>query len=146
MLRESVSIWIDRPPKAVFAVLSDVEKTALWHPAGVEERWTSDGPIGVGSTRVAHERVLGRSYETEATVTVYEPFRALGLASTTGPVPFDVAIQLEGADGGTRVMWTTTMRPTGAKRLIVPLAFRGFIRQLEKGLLNLKSLMESGRL
>ncbi len=144
MPRGALSVTIRRPIEDVFAVLSDVEKTSSWHPAGVEESWSSEGPVGVGSTRIAVDRVFGFRFENEAEVTVFEPNRALGLKSISGPVPVEVSIDLVSVDESTRVDWVTEMRPEGFYKLIVPLSFRFFMRQLEAGLGNLKELMESG--
>ena len=41
MPHQTISVVIDRPVEDVFAVLSDVERTASWHQAGVEEHWSS---------------------------------------------------------------------------------------------------------
>lgn len=144
MPHRTISVVIDRPIPEVFSVLSDVEKTASWHPAGVEERWTSEPPVRVGSTRVAVEKVLGRHYENEAVVTVFEPNRALGMKSISGPVPFEVDIRLTPVGSGTKIDWETVMRPEGFYRVIVPMTFRFFIRQLESGLNELKQQMEEG--
>jgi len=143
MLHRTISAVIDRPVRDVFGLLSDVEKTPVWHPAGVEERWTSEPPVGVGSTRIAVEKVFGTQFENEAVVTVFEPYRALGLKSISGPVPFEVDIRLTPLGASTRIEWKTQMRPEGFYRVIVPITFRFFIRQLESGLDNLKRLMET---
>ena len=49
MAKAEVSVTIDRPLEDVFAVLTDVEKTATWSAPTVEEHWTTPGPVGVGS-------------------------------------------------------------------------------------------------
>jgi uncharacterized protein YndB with AHSA1/START domain len=67
------SIEIARPIEDVFAVLTDATLTGRWYPAEVEERWTSPPPHGVGSTRRARVRVLGRAVENDAVVTAHEP-------------------------------------------------------------------------
>ena len=92
------------------------------------------------------ERVFGIEFENEAVVTVFEPNRALGMRSISGPVPFEVAIRLAPVGSGTSIEWETEMRPKGFHRLIVPVTFRFFIRQLESGLNKLKQLMEEGAL
>lgn len=143
MPRNEAFITIRRPVEEVFRVLSDVEKTAQWHPAAVEEHWTSEGPVGVGSTRVAVGKAFGMRAENEAEVTVYRPNKALGLRSISGPVPFEVTILFSEVHDGTRVEWVTETNPSGVFKLIVPLTFGVYRRQTEKGLQNLKELMES---
>lgn len=146
MLRGSAAVTICRPVEDVFSVLSDVEKTALWHPATVEEHPTTPGEPGVGSQRVAVSRSLGMRSENEAVVTLYEPNRALGLKSIESPIPFEIGIAFEPIPDGTRVEWKMAMEPTGFYRWFGSFAMRAFIGQLDTGLGNLKGLMESGDL
>lgn len=146
MPRRNLSVTIDRPVDAVFAVLSDVEQTSRWHPNTVREYWTSDGPVGVGSTRRAVAKSLGVRSENEAVVTVYEQGKALGLRSVDSPIPFAIDIRFEPIGGGTQVDWLVEMQPEGTFKVIAPLAIGVFVRQLESGLGRLKSMMESGEL
>ena len=146
MPRGALSVTIHRPVEEVFAVLSDVEKTSVWHPATVEEYWSSEGPVGVGSIRIAIGKAFGVRSENEAEVTVFEPNRALGLRVISGPVPAEISIDFVTVDEGTKVNWVTEMRPRGLFKLIVEMTFGVFMRQLENGLETLKEMMESGKL
>lgn len=137
---------IRRPVSDVFAVVSDVEKTSSWHPATVEEYWSSEGPVRVGSTREAVGKTFGIRSRNEAVVTVFEPNRALGLSVISGPVPTDISIDFSPVDDGTEVHWVVEMRPTGLSKLVIVPALGAFMRQLDRGLQNLKELMDSGRL
>ncbi len=144
MLRGSAAVTIHRPVEDVFAVLSDIEKTAIWHPATVEEYWTTEGEPGVGSKRVAVAKSFGIRSENETVITIYEPNRALGLKSTDSPVPFEISIGFEPITDGTTVEWLVEMEPTGFYRWFGSIALNTFIRQLASGLDKLKVLMESG--
>ncbi len=146
MPRRRLTATIDKPIDAVFAVLSDVEMTSRWHPNTVREYWTSEGPVGVGSTRRAIAKSFGVRSENEAVVTVFEPGRALGLRSIDSPIPFSIGIEFEPTEAGTRVEWVVDMEPSGPLKLIGPLALSAFMRQLESGLDQLEALMESGEL
>jgi uncharacterized protein YndB with AHSA1/START domain len=73
MTRHSVTVL--RPVEDVFAVLTDVTLTGRWHPARVDEWWTTQPPHGVGPVRRARVTVLGRAMENDAVVTEYEPPR-----------------------------------------------------------------------
>lgn len=137
---------ITRPIEDVFAVLSDVEKTSSWYPAEVTEYWISDGAPRVGSIRRSEGKAYGIRTVNDAEVTVFQPHEALGLRSVSGPVPFEISILLVPEGAGTKVTWTTTLRPEGAYRVIVPLTSGLHHRQTRKGLENLKRLMESGEL
>ena len=146
MPRRRLTVTIDKPVDAVFAVLSDVEKTSAWHPNTVREYWTSDGPVGVGSTRHAVAKSFGVRAENEAVVTVFDPGKALGLRSIDSPIPFSIHIGFEPTEAGTQVEWIVDMEASGPYRLIGSLAISAFMRQLELGLNQLGSLMDSGEL
>ena len=145
-MRSQVRISIDRPVEDVFDVLSDVEKTSRWYPNVIEEAWTSDGPVGVGSTRRAVSKSFGVRNENEAKVAVFEPNRMITLSSTKSQVPFEISIGFGEVPNGTEVSWTVEMSPSGIYRPITRLSFPAFIRQLRAALENLKAMMESGAL
>lgn len=143
-VRAQTSITVERPIEDVFAVLSDVEKTAMWHPSTVEERWIdADGPA-IGARRVAVARTLGFRSENVAVVTAYEPFGRLGLASVDSPVPFAIEISLEPQGSATNVEWLVEMR--ARRPWMGKLALRAFVRQLDRGLETFRRMMESGEL
>lgn len=146
MPRSEVTVSIARSPSEVFAVLSDVENTRKWYPKPVTEKWTSEGPVGVGSTRRSEARAFGMRVENDAEVTVYDRDQALGLRSITGPVPFDIDIRISPTEEGTRVDWVTDLRPRGLYKAVVALTMPAHTRTTHRGLLNLKSMMESGAL
>jgi uncharacterized protein YndB with AHSA1/START domain len=139
------SITIARPLEGVFAVLSDVEKTAAWNSSAVEEQWTTPGPVGVGSRRRAVGNVLGRRMENEAEVIEFEPNRRWRMRSVSGP-RWDTTATFESVDGGTRVYWAWSFQLAGVLRVFEPLLPSLFRRRFSKDLKKLKTLMESGAL
>lgn len=50
MGKAEVSTTISRSVEDVFAIVSNFEHNAKWSSATIEDKITSDGPIGVGST------------------------------------------------------------------------------------------------
>ena len=146
MPRGSASVVIGRPIEDVFGILSDAEKTPTWYPETIEERWLTDGPVGVGSRRLAVTRSFGVRNENEAVVTSYEPGKGLAVESVKSQVPFEISIRFEAVPEGTEVNWDIEMKPSGVMRPVVAITFHPFLRQLQRALSNLKSLMESGRL
>ena len=103
MPRDTVSITIERPIEDVFAVLTDVEKTPTWYPAVIEERMTSDGPLGVGSSRISISKSFGIRNENEAVVTSLEPNRAVTIRSISSEVPFEITITFTTSNGDSGV-------------------------------------------
>lgn len=140
------TVTIQRPIEDVFAVLTNVELTGRWYPAQVEEWWTSSPPHGVGSTRRARVRVLGRPVENDAVVTAYDPPSLAAMKGTSRSAPFDVRLAFEPVAGGTRVDVDSTFDLRGVMRFIGPLFVRNYDRGWQRGLANLKRLMESGEL
>lgn len=140
------SVVIDRPIDEVFAVLTDVTLTGRWYPADVEEWWTSQPPHGVGSTRRARVRVLGRAVENDAVVTAHEPPRLAAMRGISRNSPFEVTLRFEVVDGATQVDVDSAFHLSGPMRLIGPLFIGSYERGWERGLANAKRMMESGEL
>lgn len=141
-----ISIIINRSVTDVFAVLSNVEDTPKWSSNALEEKMTSAGPVGVGSTRRAVVRSFGRTAENEAEVTEFEPNRRIALQGISGAFPFRVSMDFERVAGGTRVDWTWDLAPRGFLQLAGPLLARVFTWQFRKDLNSLKDMMEAGAL
>ena len=50
MIEVRASVFIQRPIAEVFGVISDFESNPRWQSGMVEAKFTSDGPLRVGST------------------------------------------------------------------------------------------------
>jgi len=144
--RVSASATIRRPIADVFAVLTDVEQSGRWFPGDIEEHWTSPPPYGVGSTRHATVRAMGRTSENDAVVTAYEPPRLAAMRGTTPGAMFDATLGFTEADGATRVDVAIDLPASGALRVVLPVFARWYGRQWQQGLVTLTRLMESGEL
>ena len=146
MARASASITIARPIEEVFAVLTDVEKTGRWFPGDVEEHWTSPPPHGLGSTRHAVVMAMGRRTENDATVTEYDPPRRGVMAGTSQGVNFTAAFDFAEAGGGTSVAMTFITDARGMMKLLIRPFTAWYGRAMQRGLENLKRMMETGEL
>jgi len=140
------TISIARPIDAVFWILTDVEKTGTWFPGDVEEHWTSPPPHGVGSTRHAVVRMYGRRTENDAVTTVYDPPNRAAMRGTSQNAPFVVTLDFRREGDATRVVATSDILLRGPARLFGPLISKMYGRSWERGLANLKRMMESGSL
>ena len=143
MSRARASATIRRPIAEVFAFLTDVEQTRRWFPGDVEEHWTSPPPHGVGSTRHAVVRTMGRRSENDAVVTVFEPPRLAAMRGTTPGREFDARLAFSEVERGTRVDVEVELPASGAMRLVMPLFATWYERQWRRGLDRLASLMEA---
>jgi uncharacterized membrane protein len=59
MVNVDVHITIDRPPDEVFAYIANFENNPRWQKGMQSCNFTSDGPLGVGSTYEQVAKVLG---------------------------------------------------------------------------------------
>jgi uncharacterized protein YndB with AHSA1/START domain len=140
------SVVVQRPIEDVFAVLTDVTLVGRWFPLDVEERWTTPEPHGVGSVRRATVRILGRTAENDAVVTAYEPPRLAALRGVPPRAPFDATLRFAPVPGGTQVDVGIEIRMGGLMRPVGALVGRWYGARWERGLANLKRMMESGEL
>ena len=140
------AITIERPIEDVFAVLTDVTKTARWYPVRVEEWWVTPPPHGVGSVRRARVKMLGRVMENDAVVTEYDPPHRAALKGTSTSAPFVATLVFAPANGGTKVEIETIFDLSGIMRLIGPAFIRRYDRSWDEGLQNVKRMMEAGEL
>lgn len=110
-MRISESIWIERAPEDVWAVVSDLDTHTTWRPALVELRRLDDGPLEVG-TRIREVLRWGRrEIELEDVVTALEPPRRLALRGGWSAADFEVEFLLEPEGDGTRVAMDWPLRP-----------------------------------
>ena len=69
----SASTLIDRPAADVFDYVMDVPHDAQWRSGVVEAAFTSDKPLGVGTTGFDRIEANGREMVATWTVFDYEP-------------------------------------------------------------------------
>jgi uncharacterized protein YndB with AHSA1/START domain len=142
----SDSITINRPIEDVFAVLTEVKNTGKWFPGEVREWWTSEPPHGVGSTRRARVKMGWFTSENDAVATVYEPPRRAVMRGTSPNAPFEAMLTFEAVAGGTRVEATIELSLRWPAKLFGRMFARWYGKSWERGLANLKRMMEAGEL
>jgi uncharacterized protein YndB with AHSA1/START domain len=142
-----LSVAILRPVGDVFAVLTDVGNAARWSSA-LEEQLITPGPLRVGSRRRAVvPTVAGRTMENEMELTEFVPDRRLAMRGVSGfPFPVRILAELEPAEGGAMLRWTTYLEPSGIAKMLGPVLAASYKRSFTKDLARLKSMMESGAL
>ena len=140
------TISIRRPILDVFETLTNAENTEKWFPGNVKEWWTTEPPTRVGSVRHAVAKVLWFRNENDGEVTVYEPPSRAVLRIDAPGMPYEVSVAFTFAEGATRVVVTSDISFSGIRRFMAPLVMPIFRTAWERGLANLKRLMESGQL
>lgn len=81
---------INQPADEVFQFFADASNNPRWQNGMRSCRWTSEPPIGVGSTYEQHARFLGRTVRSTFVVTVYEPGRRITIQSVESTFPIEV--------------------------------------------------------
>ena len=147
MAKTELVVTIRRPVEEVFAVLCDVENVPKWSPNTLEERMLTEGPMGIGSRRLAVIRTFGsHTIENEAEMIGFEPNRRMLIKSVRSAVPFRITIDFEPIDGGTRLRWLAEVLPGGLMKPLGPLLVAFYKRTFSKDLRRLRDLMNAGDL
>jgi uncharacterized protein YndB with AHSA1/START domain len=140
-VRFEVEVDIDRPPEAVFAVLTDIGRLPEWQASAVSAE--AEGPVGEGTRIRETRRLLGREYRVVHEVTAFDPPHRFDVQSVEGPLPLTVRHTLEPSGGGTHLEVVGEAKPKGMLRLaaggIAKTAEGEFRRDFER----LKKLLES---
>ena len=142
MVRIQSSLTVNRPPHEVFGFISDNGKNAVQWVSGLIEARVTNDVMGIGRAWVDTMQVLGRRVEVASEVTEYEPNRAIGFRSTSGPIPVEGRYAFEPAGEGTKLTYTLQGVPGGFFKLAEPLVARSMQRQWDTNLANLKDVLE----
>jgi uncharacterized protein YndB with AHSA1/START domain len=107
-LTASADVFVRRDLHRVWELICDVERFETWVEGVRNTRWTS-------ATTFENDRTRGgRTNHVTYEIVAHEPPRRLTMRATSGPYPYEGTIELEAADGGTRVRHTMTTGPDGA--------------------------------
>ncbi len=143
MIRVQTSVLVERPPPEVFAFISDFENNPTWQSGMVEAKFTSEGPLGVGSTYAQVAKFLGRRIESTFEVIEYEPNRMVKATSTSGAFPITFTRSVESAKGGTLVTALIQGDASGFFKLAEPLLARLVQRSVDRDYATLKATLEA---
>ena len=83
------------PPDELFAFVADAEHNPSWQQGMVSCRWTTPGPIGVGSVYEQHARFLGRDVHSTFEVVEYDEGRRIRIRTTRSTIALDVTRAVE---------------------------------------------------
>jgi uncharacterized protein YndB with AHSA1/START domain len=142
MIQIEAEVFINRPSDAVFAYISDFENNPKWQSGQLEARFTSEGPLGVGSTYDQVATFMGRRVVSTFEVLEYEPGHRVKASSISGsfPITFTRIVSPEGE--GSRVKAIVEGDASGFFKLATPLMARMVRRSVKEDYQNLKRVME----
>lgn len=142
-MRLTNSVIIERPLSEVFTAWSELERIPDWYEDSIERRKTCEGPVGVGTTYHAVDKVPpGRRIEGTLTVTRYEADR---LIEATLSEPYNSTWQaiFEDVSGSTLMTMPIEVDPGGVLKLLAPLVLSWTNKVQQRGLEGFKSDVES---
>ena len=143
MIEVRASVFIQRPIAEVFDIISDFENNPRWQSGMVEAKFTSGGPLRVGTTYDQVAKFLGRRVISSFEVIALEPERLIKITSTSGSFQITVTRITEPLEGGAQVTAIVQGDAGGFFKLAEPLLARLVQRSVSKDYANLKRLLEA---
>lgn len=140
-----ISTHIHRPLSQVFQFVTRAENQSKWQAATVKNTQITPGEMRVGVQMRHTGKWLGRKYESIAQVIEYEPNRAWGYKSVSGPYDLVMRYRFETVKDGMRLAMEiegNTKGFFGLGTLTEPLV--GFFahRMVQSDLVRLKQILE----
>lgn len=137
-------VHINRPASVVFDYLADMSNNPRWQGGMKSCEWTSDPPVGVGSTYEQEAIFLGRKILSSFKVTEFVPGSVIHIVSAGGTMDIDVTRTVEvQADGTAFVTAVVKGKPPGLMRFAAPLMKVMVGSRVRKDYKNLKEILES---
>lgn len=135
------AVEIERGPEDVFAFLVDVTNDPIWQDGLQEAFFTSDGPVGVGTTGMHRARPMGMTIEVGWQLTEFVDSRRIAWDFVSGPFTGWENYTLEATTTGTRLSHEASLEPHGLLRVLRPLIGGAFVKQSEANMHRLADLL-----
>lgn len=138
-----VSIEARGTPESVFDYWSDVTNNPTWQRGMKKCVWTSDGPVGVGSTYDQHAEMFGRPIVSSFEVVEYEPGAKIRYKTTVSTFPLDITREVASI-GDDMVMLKATIRgePSGVFKLMGPITRKMLEKNVNRDYAQLKGILD----
>jgi uncharacterized protein YndB with AHSA1/START domain len=131
---------IRRSIEDVFDYLADPRNEPRWLPGAKSVTMTSEGEVGPGSRFVGEYARAGR---VELELVEFERPLRVTFRVDSKIVRFDDAVELEPAEGQTRLQAHMTAHPKGLMRLVEPLMARSMRSQFAANWEHLRRALET---
>ena len=139
MIHIEKSIVIHRPVEEVFAFVTDGSKAPRWQ-GGLEAVEGQANSVGQQFTEV--RKFLGKEMRSVMQITTYEPNSRWAVKVLKVPVPYEVSLQLDPQDGGTRLTTRVDGEPTGFFKMAEGMFKSQLEKSIEEDTHRLKNLLE----
>ena len=143
MARIEESVEIKHPVDRVFAYTIDAKNWSKWMSYIPAAEQTSQGPISVGTTFKGSSRLLGHTNRWTAKAVECEPNKSFG-TDTIGPgIVMKEHYTYDSVNGGTKFTTIYDIRMYGLHKLSSLMVISAMRKELKKGLVTLKSILEA---
>jgi carbon monoxide dehydrogenase subunit G len=146
MIRLEFSIEIQRSPAHVFALVADPENDVQWQSAVVAVRKITPGAIRTGSRYQHTLSILGKHTDIDIEITERRAPSGYIMRSLGTAFDFEMRVQFQPTQGGTRLEAVIEGRPSGVARIAAVILSRHRRAEIRRDLRTLKRMMESGEL
>jgi hypothetical protein len=136
------TIVINRPAAEVFDYVMEIPHDAQWRTGVVEAAYTSDEPIGVGTTGFDRISANGREIVATWTVFEYEPGILARWTVDSGPIRGSAGYICEQSGDGTRFTLEAHAKPAGWYWVLWPIIGMIGRRQNHAAVQKLKAILE----
>lgn len=139
----TVTTFIKRPQQEVFEFTTDPANSPKWQSGTKSARWSTEGPVGVGSVFQSVSKLLGREMKIDAEITHWDSPNLWGASVKNGPMKVQITNKFETLDGGTQMVQTFQGEVGGLFNIAEGLAVKQLQKQVETDSQALKTLLES---
>jgi ligand-binding SRPBCC domain-containing protein len=143
MLTFEKRLTINRPRQEVFDFVSDPANDALYRSDAEFAEWSSEAPIGVGSSMRSVSRFMGREVETTSEFTVWDPPETYAFRTVGGSFPARYTMVFDSVEGGTRLTARGEIAFKGVFKVVEWLFGKQIKAQAESDFDALKLLLEA---
>jgi ligand-binding SRPBCC domain-containing protein len=144
MITFEKAIHIDRPQQEVFDFVSDPANDARYRSGAKFSEWSSEGPVGVGSTMRTVDRFLGRDVETTSEITLWDPPRKYAFQTVDASFPARFTLEFEPTEDGTKLTSRGEIAFQGPLKVVEWLFGKQIKNQAQSDFDTLKLLLEGG--
>ncbi len=137
------AIEIKRPVNQVFDYVSVAENWPKWQLSMLEAKQTSPGEMGVGTTFVGVNKVMGRRMAWTSKVTEYERNKAWRETIKSGSTLLNEHLTFYPVEGGTKVTQVYDMKAGGFLKLFAPMMVSSMRKEMKNNLSNLRNILEA---
>jgi len=143
MINVEKSIFINKPPEAVFAFVTAAGNYTKYQ-AGVTEVIEGGPRNTLGSSFTEVRKFMGQEMRTTLEITAFEPNVKWAAKVIKGPVPYEVTISFEASNGGTKYTTKVIGEPKGFFKLAEGMVASQLEKSLAEDGQKLKELLEKG--